>query len=392
MTKATPKADILYLAYWHGKGMAYTLAHQGLAILRQAEKAGFRCHIASTAGEVEPGLWDLVRREAPADQVHVLANENSALKDLALRLLNSSERPLVIDLHGIRQLQVLANLKKQFSERLKIVYEVHSYKNTSWKRLIYAFIATNLFKRYVDYVLFPSIDAAHSLKFSQKLFANGKAGIVPEGLEPWNEESCSRQPEGIPDNFIETVKDNSIFKFLYVAHFKKGKGHEWLVKAMLPTLQKHSNVRLLLPGDGYGTGIMDRVKGIAEKGDVGTQVVFSGYYPNNAIPWLVSNCDVGIVASRSETFGRNYLEPMMAGCPIIGTRFGAGEWLIMDFFTGIGFEYGDSKALRRAAEYMTNHPILAREMGQNAKTLFHCLFSWDRAARTNVYIYESIIE
>jgi glycosyltransferase involved in cell wall biosynthesis len=188
----------------------------------------------------------------------------------------------------------------------------------------------------------------------------------------------------------QALHDETLFKFLYLAKFVVGKGHDWLVRGMAPVLRNHSHARLVLAG--ADRGLMGQIKRQAAKLGIAEQVIFPGHVKRDSVPWLAAHCQVGIVPSVSETFGRNYLEPWRAGIPVIGTRAGIAEWFLQDYLTGIGFLHGDEGELARAAEFMIAHPEDAEQMGRNARGMAQLLFSWPRSVSCNLRLYKALLE
>ena len=386
------KANILFPAYSHTRGLMYHLSKHAIMLYSQASRAGYAVHIVSPAVEYLPGLWDSVRQHFAPEHVRILENEGGALETLAERMLQSDDLPLVAHLHGVQQLLAFRRIKKKYPERVKIIYEVHSYRNASWRRIPYGLVTGRLLKRYVDFTIFLAPNAASRFPLSGKLFRCGRAGIIPKGVEPWTPEMLEKPPvDRIDKEFVQQMEQEDTFKFLYLARFVPGKGHLWLAKAMIPVLRRHAKARLVLAG-GFRKGVIAaKVRSLVSTEGVASQVICPEEIPCDYVPWLVHKCNVGIVPSRSETFGLNYLEPMLAGKPIIATRCGLAEWVVQDYLTGLGVEYGDEKGLARAAEFMISHPNETAAMGQRAQDLTRSIFTWERATKAHVQIYDSIL-
>ena len=73
------------------------------------------------------------------------------------------------------------------------------------------------------------------------------------------------------------------------------------------------------------------------------QVEFTGYV-ENPLP-VMSSCDVAVVCSRCEAFGRVTIEAMKLGKPVVGTRSGGTAELIQDGFNGFLYAVGNFEDL-----------------------------------------------
>jgi glycosyltransferase involved in cell wall biosynthesis len=81
----------------------------------------------------------------------------------------------------------------------------------------------------------------------------------------------------------------------------------------------------------------------------------------------------------------------MAGIPIIGTRVGVGEYLIQDMLTGIGFTFGNTEAVREAAQFLATHKEAARKMGQTLRSVVKEEFLHVNVARAYMSLYERLL-
>lgn len=96
------------------------------------------------------------------------------------------------------------------------------------------------------------------------------------------------------------------------------------------------------------------------------------------------------MASKAETFGHNYLEPMFFGTPVIGTDVGIGREIIKDFYTGFLIKNFSKKQLRNAVEFFIKHPEKFKSFGENARNLVHEVFSWEAVAQRYVDFIKNI--
>ncbi len=113
-----------------------------------------------------------------------------------------------------------------------------------------------------------------------------------------------------------------------------------------------------------GRGDFAEVKEYLQSSELAEYVVFCGLV--NDMLTLRKKCDVEIVASRAEAFGRVTVEAMRASNPVIGSATGGTIELIQDGVTGFLYEHKDDAALAECMKRFIEQPMLAYEMGQRA--------------------------
>lgn len=390
MTKFTVLLPAFSYAVKHVRpGLSFHLACQALALRRVAEPMGIRVVVASTPGEDSPGLWDRIHAAFDAEDICQLEDGASSLAQAARDLVTQQDR-VVVHVQGTRQLRLLAGLRAEFPDRLRLVFTVHSFRNASWKRRLYSRILSHMLRRSVDHTVFLSPYAMGQFVNQTAVLSAGRGGLVPLGIEwDWDQGRAHSDLGFLDENLRGLVEEEGAFNFVYLAAFKPGKGHEWMLKGVAPAFRRHRNAHLILPGWGSDE-IQASLRSLASRLDISDQVVWPGRLNRCDVVNLLRSCHAGIVPSRSETFGQCIVEPMAAGLPVLGTRTGVGEWLIMDYSTGIGFSYGDQGALTRAADYCLTHRDEVAAMGKHAAELVKLTFDWDAITRSHLRIYGSL--
>lgn len=367
-------------------GLTYHLVGLACAVRRAA--GGRPIHVASTAGEDVRGLWERVRGEFPAERVIELADESAALTQAAKRVLEV-ERRLVVHTHSTRQLQAVAELRRRYGDRVRVVYTVHSFRNASWRRIPYALVLQRLLRRSADYTIFLSCGAMAEFVGLRRVLLGGRGGHMPFAYEqPAGWDAAPTDADSVPAP-LRTALAQDAFRFIYLAAFKPGKGHEWLTRGVGPALRTHRNAQIIFAGWGE-EAIRARVAAIAREEHIAEQIVMPGSIGREIVPWLLSQCHAAIVPSVSETFAQCVVEPMCCGLPVVGTRRGVSHWAIMDYYTGLGIEYGDGPGAARAVAYLAANPQAAAQMGRNAAAVARSVFDWDRVGEAHVRLYESL--
>jgi glycosyltransferase involved in cell wall biosynthesis len=382
---------VLIPPYSKEQGVFFNLAQTTVALQQVATRAGVRVYVAAPAQEQTPGLWALIRQHYPEDRIFVLENETAALARAAEQVLEREGR-LVIHVQGNQQLRAVAPLKRRCPDRLKIVYTVHSFRNAGWRRIPYSWVVSRLMRRYVDYTVFLCPRAAQEFVNHDKVLAGGRGGVMISGVEEWPPEGPEVPGPGqLEEQTRSVLLDPDMFCFLYLATFhpNDGKGHHWLIEGAGPVLHRHRHVRLILAGRGHPRALA-AVREHCRTANICEQVHFPGFIDRRYVPWVIAQSNAGIITSRSETFGHTIVEPMAGGKAVISSRVGVAQWLVMDFHTGIGVDYGDRVALGRAIEYFVTHPDDVAQMGRNAQALARQLLTWQNVTASHLRIYQSL--
>jgi len=106
---------------------------------------------------------------------------------------------------------------------------------------------------------------------------------------------------------------------------------------------------------------------------------------------LYSSCDLFVLPSRLEGFGRVIIEAMAAGKPVVATAAGAIPEIIESEQNGILVEAGDERKLASAIVKVLSDKSLARVIGENNMKKVRERYSWEVAARKAERLYNELI-
>ncbi|MFM7662105.1 MAG: glycosyltransferase family 4 protein [Bacteroidota bacterium] len=84
-------------------------------------------------------------------------------------------------------------------------------------------------------------------------------------------------------------------------------------------------------------------------------------------------------------------EYMAAGLPVIGSDFPMWRDLLEKNYCGICVDPTNPKAIAEAINYLQNHPIEAKEMGQNGRRLVLETYNWKAEERKLFEFYQALI-
>ena len=208
-----------------------------------------------------------------------------------------------------------------WSHRVRIVYTLHAFRND---RGLMAYVAAAL----MNLALLVMADRVVCIsEYTKRWFGlvGFKTVLLPLGvdsrffLDKWS--------------FVEDAG----MSMVYPAQFRKGKQHEWIIRAFADYVERTEDgtAKLVLPGDGPTKRMMVR---LAEKLGVADRVMFPGRCSKEEVFRLFSEVNIAVVASCSETFGQCIAEPFVMGKLVISTPVGIAPEIIHDGVNGFLFD------------------------------------------------------
>jgi glycogen(starch) synthase len=154
------------------------------------------------------------------------------------------------------------------------------------------------------------------------------------------------------------------------------KGFAPLLVAFALLLDRQPDARLVIAGDGYGrVGLQS----LASSLGVSAQVDFTGWVDEARIRELIDASHVVAVPSVwNEPFGLTALEAAERGRPVVASRVGGLQDIIIDGETGLLVQAGDPMSFAAAIESLLIDPERATAMGAAARRRAHTEFTFER--------------
>ncbi len=187
--------------------------------------------------------------------------------------------------------------------------------------------------------------------------------------------------------------EHNIPIFLFVGRIDEIKGLKYAIQAFRIALEYNPNSLFFIVGDGNFDIYMKDCK------DIWTNIVWTGLIDKIRLYELYAMADIGIMPSFHEQCSYVAIEMMMHGLPIIGsTSTGLCE-MIENNVTGLHIpviEYIDraeidSLLLAEKMLYLLQHPIEAKQMGQNGRIRYLNNYSSDIFRENMLKMYESCL-
>ena len=249
----------------------------------------------------------------------------------------------------------------------------------------------------LPYLLYSSTFAKRVREGAAAITAHSNAAkgfLVSLGTEP---ERVEVVPVGIdPDEFRPTEEEVLSEKvriegervILTVARLHLNKGLTYLLQAMPWIVDEYHALRLVIIGGGP---LEDQIRGMIRQLDLEKNVVLlTEPIPNEEMSRIYPGCDVFVLPSVKEPFGRVVLEAMACGKPVVATRVGGLPDIVEDGRTGYLVDSADPSQLAMRVNDLLRDQKRIRVFGWAGRKRVLERFTWANIARRYLEIYESV--
>ena len=203
---------------------------------------------------------------------------------------------------------------------------------------------------------------------------SGKAFVVYNGLPspPFREKFSSR------GELLKVLGSGSDTKLVaVVGALFPSKDHMTFLAAAEKVLRKIGDVYFLIVGSGsesYTNRIRDRIREL----QIESRVRLLGW--RNDVQALMSDIDVLAISSEQESFGLTAIEALSMETPVVSTRCGGPEEIMVDGETGFLVPVKDPDAMADVIVKLLKNPELARVQGIRGREHVSTHFGIDRFA------------
>ena len=183
-----------------------------------------------------------------------------------------------------------------------------------------------------------------------------KQSLVEMGIAP---EKIFVEPYGVDQAMFHPSTDKfANFSVIWASSYTQTKGVGYLLEAL--SRQPVPGSELVLAGYPFG---FDAVSLYEDK----VRVRRLGHISRQELSQVMGRCHVHVFPTLLDGFGRNIIEAMASGLPVITTRHCAGPDLIEDGVTGFIVPIRDVDAICEKLAWIYDHPQDAIAMGQRAR-------------------------
>ena len=176
------------------------------------------------------------------------------------------------------------------------------------------------------------------IRFARKTFENSDLNIaVSIGFVELLSTMFKVEFKYIPnivdvDQFsINKDKVDNPFIFFNAAGLNENKNHKLLLNSFSQIAHKHANVKLRIAGKGP---LENELKDLVIDLGIEDKVCFLGEISRKEIQTEMSNSHVFVLSSKLETFGVVLIESLSSGVPVVSTKCGGPESIIVDSIYG----------------------------------------------------------
>lgn len=207
-----------------------------------------------------------------------------------------------------------------------------------------------------------------------KEFGAKNIEVIPNGVDP------------------EKFKNLNTFlkekhRIISVAHLKKVKGIEYLIRAMPEISETFPDAKLVLVGEGPER---EKLRLKSQELKISDRVEFKGTLSSARIPEELMKSEVFVLPSISEGMGIALVEARAAEIPVVATRVGGILDVIEDQKTGILVEPKDSQAIAKAVIKIFSEPVFAQNLIKEARLNLE-EYDWQNIAEKINKIYQELL-
>jgi len=220
--------------------------------------------------------------------------------------------------------------------------------------------------------------------FFRKYLGEDSVTVIPNGIpepphDPALQGATLRASLGIPASALVIG--------LVASLNATWKNHHYAIRAAEPLLRQRADTYLVLYGDVPDTPYANSVRVTVQA--LGAQARMAGYV---ADPWaIMGSLDILAHGTARESFGRVFVEAMLAGKPVVAPRGGGALSVVQDGETGFLTDPerpGDMTAL---LERLAENPTLRHRLGEAGKLRARAQFSVAAHVQAMCRVYDEVL-
>ncbi|SDK51095.1 glycosyltransferase family 4 protein [Methanoculleus thermophilus] len=266
-----------------------------------------------------------------------------------------------------------ARLKEEYDVPFVVTghgYDIYSlpFKDDEWRAKIEYVLNT------ADHIITVS---QSNLACIQKLDVSTPVTVIPNGFRsdlfyPRDSLECRKA--------LNLPQDKKII--LTVGNLEPVKGQRYLVEAVQRIIRERKNILCVIVGAGkVRTALERQIRSLGLE----DYILLAGGKPHDEIPLWMNACDLFVLPSLRESFGVVQIEAMACGKPVVATRNGGSEEVVISDKYGLLVEPADPEDL--AEKILV---ALDREWDREAILAYAERFTWENIVKDILKIYRSL--
>jgi len=177
---------------------------------------------------------------------------------------------------------------------------------------------------------------------------------------------------------------------LIASTVSRQKGFNIALTAFKEILSIHSNMKLLVVGDGV---YLEDLKRLADQFGIQNNVIFTGHVSNDEISGFYNASDIFLLPTlRVEGFPRVLIEAMSCGKPVVASRIGGILSIIDDNKNGLLITPGNVSELVEKVLFLLKNEAFGSQLADNARKEVIKKFSLDKMLEKTIKVFETAIE
>lgn len=305
---------------------------------------------------------DLFQKEK-FDVVHI---HDLPLAKVGYEFKKKYKKPLIIDLH----------------ENWPALLRISSHTNTFLGKLL----SSN--SQWVNY-------ERNMIKLSDRLIV-----VVEEAMERLIKAGISHEKIFVVSNTLnlsgfhlpDIVPNKDFVTLFYAGGINRHRGIQTVLSALKKVINKKSNIRLWLLGEG---SYKNELIKYANKLGIQDYVSFFGWRSFNEMIELLAQSDITLIPHYKSdhtdtTIPHKLFQYMYAGKPIIASNCAPVERIIKETNTGLIYLYNDSNQLAECIHNLVNNKKIYVEMHQNGRKWVIDKYNWNIDKENLLRLYDNI--
>ena len=245
-------------------------------------------------------------------------------------------------------------------------------------------------RKHTDYTrwLIRKMEAVVATSYRTSIYLERPCHVILHGIDtkafaPAEYRASLRTRLGLPDKALIGC----------FGRIRKQKGTDSFVLAMLDILPSRPDAVALVMGRAVDKdqGFLKELKAKVAAAGLSARILFLPEVTVDRMPDWYRALDLYVAPQRWEGFGLTPLEAMACGVPVVATRVGAFDELVVDGETGTLVPVGDAKALAAATTALIDNSGLLASYSAAARSHVECNFQIENEARALVSIYHDML-
>ena len=224
-------------------------------------------------------------------------------------------------------------------------------------------------------------------KFHAKYIPAEQIETIYNGIDLDNFDRLAAEDSTLLKDF-PFIKDKLLIGL--VGRIAKVKGTLDFIEAAAKVTASRADVSFLIIGHEQEKEYVEQVRKRVQELDLQGKVILTG--ARDDIPATLRNIDILVLASKKEGLPYSCLEAMSAGLPVVATRCGGAEELVVDGETGLLVPVGDPARLGEAITSVISDPEVMKKMGDAGRRRVESRFSGKACAEQFEKLYQDLLE